>query len=231
MSIVDDVKAARKFASHKARSVNVITGTTGVVATLPTNLTPPLTVTRESGSTSITMGSSGGSLTASIASSLAIGSSLAAIARVVQGDGAGVIIPITLTGVAVPIYAPAAPTVTLTAGNGQISIAWTDGSNGGAAITSHRIYVNGTPMSPYAGSSPYVLTGLANGTAVSIAVAAINSVAGEGPASSAQSVTPSAVTTTTLTREANGTITVSSLGPTWSPQLTREANGNVTVGA
>lgn len=84
---------------------------------------------------------------------------------------------------------PAGPTVTLTPGDGQISIAWSDNSNGGAAITAHRIYVNGTGMSPNTGASPYVLTGLANGTAVSIEVSAINSV-GEGPKSAAQSATP-----------------------------------------
>lgn len=84
---------------------------------------------------------------------------------------------------------PAAPTVTLTAGDSQVSIAWSDNSNGGAAITAHRVYVNGTGMAPITSASPYVLTGLANGTAVSIQVSAINSV-GEGPKSAAQSATP-----------------------------------------
>jgi hypothetical protein len=84
---------------------------------------------------------------------------------------------------------PAAPSVTLTAGDGQVSIAWTDGSNGGAAITAHRIYVNGTGMSPITSASPFVLTGLANDVAVSIEVTAINS-AGESARSTAQSVTP-----------------------------------------
>jgi hypothetical protein len=84
---------------------------------------------------------------------------------------------------------PASPSVTLTAGDGQVSIAWTDGSNGGAAITAHRIYVDGTGMSPITSASPYVLTGLANDVAVSIEVTAINS-AGESARSAAQSVTP-----------------------------------------
>lgn len=192
MSVVDSVKAARKFASHKSRAVNVVNGVTGVVASLPTNLTPPLTVSRDSGSTGITFAISGGQLTVSIASALAIGSSLSAIAKVTESStGAFVGIPVTLNGVAAAPVAPDAPIVTLTPGDGQISIAWADGSNGGAAITTHTIYVNGTPMLPISSASPYVLTGLANGVPVQIEVAATNS-AGNSPKSGAQFATPNA---------------------------------------
>lgn len=93
-------------------------------------------------------------------------------------------------GVIIPsVSTPAAPTVTLTAGDGQVSIAWTDGSNGGAEITAHRIYVNGTGMLPITSASPYVLTGLANGVDVSIEVTAINS-AGESARSTASVASP-----------------------------------------
>jgi hypothetical protein len=36
---------------------------------------------------------------------------------------------------------------------------------------------------------------------------------------------------TVLVREPDGTVTITSLGPTWSPNLTREPDGTVTVGA
>jgi len=40
----------------------------------------------------------------------------------------------------VVVTAPDAPTVTLTAGDGQVTIAWVDGSDNGSAITSHKLY-------------------------------------------------------------------------------------------
>jgi len=36
---------------------------------------------------------------------------------------------------------------------------------------------------------------------------------------------------TVLVREPDGTVTITSIGPTWSPNLTREPDGTVTVGA
>lgn len=89
-----------KGAGAKAASASVLTGTTGIVATIPSGLKAPITVTRESGSAAITFAASGNRITAAIASALATGSSLSAIARAVQADGAGVLIPLTLTGMA-----------------------------------------------------------------------------------------------------------------------------------
>ncbi len=39
----------------------------------------------------------------------------------------------------------------------------------------------------------------------------------------------SSVAAASLLREANGTVTILSLGPVWTPTLTRQANGTVTV--
>lgn len=95
-----------------ARSAKVTNGATGVVATISTGLKAPLTVARDSGSTSITFAASGNKLTAAIATALAVGSSLSAIARVTQVDGAGVLIPVTLTGVAAAPAPTPSPTPT-----------------------------------------------------------------------------------------------------------------------
>jgi hypothetical protein len=90
---------------------------------------------------------------------------------------------------------PAAPTLgALTAGSGQITIPWTDGADGGASITSHKLYrgtsagslsLVGTIMS----GSPYTDTGLTNGTTYYYAISAVNAV-GEGAQSNVQSATP-----------------------------------------
>lgn len=108
-------------AAVKARPSNVVNGTTGVVANVSTGLKAPLTVTRDSGSTAITFAASGNRITASIGSTLAVGASLSAVARVVQADGAGVLIPVTLTGIAAPptvTVAPSAVSVSINASPG-----------------------------------------------------------------------------------------------------------------
>lgn len=104
----------------------------------------------------------------------------------VNANGEG---PKSVAKTATPIGVPAAPTVTLTPSDGQISIAWIDGANNGATITSHKIYVNGSLNTTISSASPYALSGLTNGTAYSVEVAAVNA-AGEGPKSAAQNSTP-----------------------------------------
>lgn len=90
--------------------------------------------------------------------------------------------------------APAAPTITLTPGAAQISIAWTDGATNGAAITSHKLY-RGTVSGARAlvgtinTGSPYVDTSLTNGTPYFYSLSAVNS-AGEGVQSAQASATP-----------------------------------------
>jgi hypothetical protein len=89
---------------------------------------------------------------------------------------------------------PAAPTIALTAGNGQVSIAWTDGATGGSAITGHKLY-RGTGaggeslVGTITSASPYVDMGLANGAAYYYKLSAVNA-AGEGALSAEQSATP-----------------------------------------
>jgi hypothetical protein len=88
---------------------------------------------------------------------------------------------------------PSAPSVgSVTAGDGQLSVAFTaPSSNGGSAITDYEYSTdNGvTWVSAASTSSPIVITGLSNGTSYNVKLRAINSV-GEGTASSAVSGTP-----------------------------------------
>ena len=84
-----------------------------------------------------------------------------------------------------------APTALVaTAGNGQVSIAFTAPSNIiGAAITDYEYELNGggTWTSASTAATPVVITGLTNGTAYSIKLRAVNS-AGSGTESAAVSV-------------------------------------------
>ena len=80
------------------------------------------------------------------------------------------------------------------AGNGSAVLAFAaPASNGGAAITNYQYSLNnggrGPTGRPRLPSSPFVVTGLANGTTYQVRVRAVNS-AGAGAASSAVAVTP-----------------------------------------
>ena len=96
-----------------------------------------------------------------------------------------------------PVTAPGAPSgLTATAGDAQVSLAWTaPGSDGGAAITGYRVYQGAgkKPVASVAGTSATV-KGLTDGTTYSFTVTAVNQ-AGEGPASGAASAIPTAATT------------------------------------
>ena len=106
--------------------------------------------------------------------------------------------PVAITGQTV-VTAPAAPTLgTPVPGNTQATVPWTDGSNGGSAITAHKIYRSTTAgftpgpanlLTTISTASPFVDTGLTNGTPYYYAISAVNSI-GESAPSAIQSVTP-----------------------------------------
>ena len=96
-----------------------------------------------------------------------------------------------------PVTTPGAPRgLTATAGDAQVTLSWhAPGSNGGAAITGYRVYqgTSKTPVASVTGTGTTVKN-LTNGTAYSFKVTAVNK-AGEGPASSTASATPTAKVT------------------------------------
>ena len=92
-----------------------------------------------------------------------------------------------------PATTPSAPTsLSATAGDGQATISFTAGSDGGSAITNYKYSTDGTnysALSPTDSSSPITIPGLTNGTNYSIYLKAVNS-NGDSSASSSVSVTP-----------------------------------------
>ncbi len=99
-----------------------------------------------------------------------------------------------------PVVAGAPTIGTATAGDTQVSVAFTAPTdNGGATITGYTVTVNPADVAPVNGaSSPIVVTGLTNGQPYTFTVTADN-VAGTGPASSASnSATPKATQTVTF---------------------------------
>lgn len=95
-----------------------------------------------------------------------------------------------------PLKVPDAPTIgTATGGNASVSVTFTAPANvGGGAITGYIATANktsdGTVVSASGASSPITITGLTNGTAYTVTVAAVNSF-GPSPSSAASgSVSP-----------------------------------------
>jgi titin len=101
---------------------------------------------------------------------------------------------VSVTPVA-PFTTPSAPTsLNATPGDGSVSIAFTAGSDGGAAISKYQYQLgSGSWVDAVGTSSPITVSGLTNGTSYTVKLRAVN-VAGDGAASSASgSFTPAAV--------------------------------------
>jgi large repetitive protein len=103
----------------------------------------------------------------------------------------------TTSGSVTPATVPGAPTnLVTTAGNAQVSLSWTaPASNGGAAITDYVVQysTNGSTWTTFndgvSATTSATVTALANGTAYTLRVAAINAV-GTGSYVTSGSVTP-----------------------------------------
>jgi hypothetical protein len=116
-------------------------------------------------------------------------------------------IPLTHPG-GVAAVAPLAPTITvITAHDGSLSVAFTAGYDGGAAITNYKYSTDDggtwTAVAPAATTSPILISGLTNGTTYQVKILAVNSV-GDGAPSAAVSGTPAAGTSYAAWAAANG---------------------------
>jgi hypothetical protein len=115
----------------------------------------------------------------------------------VNANGDGTATVSTAATPSVAAIAPSAPTITgITPSSGQLSVAFTAGSNGGSAITNYKYSSdNGstfTACSPEQTNSPVVITGLTNGTLYNIQLIAVNAI-GDGTATSSTAATPANV--------------------------------------
>ena len=104
---------------------------------------------------------------------------------------------IGLDDVSITAYAtPGAPSITsITPGDGQLSVAFAAGSDGGSAITNYEYSINGgsTWATRQTGTtgSPIVITGLTNGNSYNVQIRAVNAI-GSGAATATSVGTPTA---------------------------------------
>ena len=102
----------------------------------------------------------------------------------------------------VDVALPGAPTgVSVVAGNGQATVSFTAPSNsGGVALSGYTVTAtpsSGSPVTVTGTSSPIIVTGLTNGTAYTLTVAATNSVGTGSASSSSEAVIPTILYTFT----------------------------------
>jgi cellulose 1,4-beta-cellobiosidase len=95
-----------------------------------------------------------------------------------------------------PATVPASPTLSATAGNGQVALGWTTPADGGSPLSGYRLYRGTTSgsLSLYQTLgvvTAYTDTAVTNGTTYYYQVSAVNSV-GEGSRSAERSATPTA---------------------------------------
>ena len=138
------------------------------------------------GSTWVSTGSANTSFTIS---SLANGTLYPVTVRAVNRMGTGT--SSTATN-AIPSRSPDAPTlVGVTSGNGRVTVAFTEGFNGGSATSNVSYSLDGgttwTLRSSASSASPIVISGLTNGTSYNLRLAMVN-INGRGTASFVQSV-------------------------------------------
>ena len=111
--------------------------------------------------------------------------------RPVNANGSG---PASNTVSGTPSTTPSAPTVgTVTEGNGEVSVEFTPGSDGGAAITDYEYTIDGGNNWISIGStvSPLVISPLTNGVTYTIQIRPVNA-NGAGEASASFNATPTA---------------------------------------
>jgi sugar lactone lactonase YvrE len=118
--------------------------------------------------------------------------------------------------------APATPAIgTAVAGNGQVSVVFTPGGNGG--ISAEYTATCGA-LSKAGAASPIIVTGLTNGVSVTCTVVATNFIGASAPSGASNSVTPALTFTVTPSAGANGTIT-----PSAPQSVTSGATSTFTV--
>lgn len=118
-------------------------------------------------------------------------------------DAAVVVADLTGNGITTSnaISAPDAPTIgAATAGNGQVSVAFTaPANNGGSAITGYTVTSSPGGLTGTGTASPITVTGLTNGTPYTFTVTATNAVGTSAASGASGSATPMADQTITFT--------------------------------
>jgi gliding motility-associated-like protein len=141
--------------------------------------------------------------------------------------------PLTITATATAVV-PFAPTgLSYSPGNGQVTLAFTPGYDGGSVVTNYEYSLdNGSSwnaLNPVDTSSPVTITGLTNGVTYPVKIRAVN-VAGQGAASAAisvNSVIPLTNQSITVDPIANQTYTGSAITPT---AVVKDGNTMLTLG-
>jgi hypothetical protein len=196
------------FGSASAASATTVTVTGGsltanITATAPTGfeVSSDGTTYGETATFTQSGGFASGTLYLRLAASAAVGAYNSQVVTLTSTGASNQTVAIANSSVSAAFAG--APTITgITAGDQQLSVAFTaPASSGGASITNYEYSLDGgstwvTP-SPAVTTSPLLITGLTNGTLYNVQIRAVNS-AGGGTATATSQATPEAPAVPTL---------------------------------
>ncbi len=150
-------------------------------------------------------------LSSDSSASLVNGASYSIAVRAVNAAGAG---PASDIRVLSPRAVPAEPVIVVTEGVSSLSVAYTVADDGGSPVTAIEYNIGGSWIDAGSLSSPFVISGLANGTTYPVTVRAVN-VSGASGVNAARSGTPRTVpdAPTTVTAASDDVSTLVS----WTP--------------
>ena len=99
------------------------------------------------------------------------------------------------------VSTPSAPTInSITSGDGSLIVSFTAAADGGSPITNYKYSTDGvtySALNPASTSSPFTISGLANGTTYSVTIKAVNAI-GDSVASNIFASTTTTPTTTVV---------------------------------
>ena len=129
------------------------------------------------------------------------------------------------------VSTPSAPTInSITSGDSSLIVSFTAAADGGSPITNYKYSTDGvtySALNPASTSSPFTISGLANGTTYSVTIKAVNAIGDSVASNIFASTTTTPTTTTTVVPEVTAPTTVPTEEKAHSLPVTGDDSTNI----
>ena len=129
------------------------------------------------------------------------------------------------------VSTPSAPTInSITSGDSSLTVSFTAAADGGSPITNYKYSTDGvtySALNPASTSSPFTISGLANGTTYSVTIKAVNAIGDSVASNIFASTTTTPTTTTTVVPEVTAPTTVPTEEKAQSLPVTGDDSTNI----